>query len=499
MRKHLIFSAIAALALLACSCQRTTHGEHIYIISTNDIHASIDAIPHLATIIDDYEARGEVIIVDSGDRVTGNAYIDDAMQPGVPLIKLMNAMGFDVATLGNHEFDKGSEVLDTMLAAADFEVVCANVEAHNGATQTKPYTILSRAGIDIGFAGVVATDNNGYPLGGKLSYTNYTFSPDIETAYTTCTTLAAECDFVVLLSHMGAESDRLLTERLAGEALGVDDIWIAGGHSHDTVAEAHDNIHISQNNKNIRYVTVADIEVRDSTIVAIRYEQINTATITPSTTMEQRIEELKASDPELNTVEGFATATATKDGVANFTVEALTSYPYADDFVPEISFYHYGGVRIDAIPAGDVKRVDILNNDPFVSTIYIGMLTPAEMRAFILEKYNSGSPEQPDKESHYLYFRSNVPYSVILGDTPANAPDALDVVFNLEERPYRVAMCNYIAENYIANDVAARALHQTGITVREAMLRLMRSFGAEGFTPDNECKQREIRATESTK
>ena len=134
---------------------------------------------------------------------------------------------------------------------------------------------------------------------------------------------------------MGAESDRLLTERLAGEALGVDDIWIAGGHSHDTVAEAHDNIHISQNNKNIRYATVADIEVRDSTIVAIRYEQINTATITPSTTMEQRIEELKASDPELNTIEGFATATATKDGVANFTVEALTSYPYADNFVPE--------------------------------------------------------------------------------------------------------------------------------------------------------------------
>ena len=123
MRKYLIFSTIILLyALLGC---RSTGGDvdHIYIISTNDMHASIDAMPRLATLVAEYEERGEVVVVDSGDRVSGNAYVDDSLEPGVPMIELMNDVGYDVVTLGNHEFDRGSEALRGMVEAADFEVV----------------------------------------------------------------------------------------------------------------------------------------------------------------------------------------------------------------------------------------------------------------------------------------------------------------------------------------------------------------------------------------
>ena len=483
MRKQLFFLATLLILFLLGWQFNYLKEQHVYIIATNDMHASIESMPRLATIVAEYEERGEVIVVDSGDRVSGNAYVDDASKPGTPIIRLMNEIGYDVATLGNHEFDKGSEVLDAMIACAEFPIVCANVESHNGATTLPPYTIIKRSGVEFGFVGIVDTDNNNRPLGGNASFTNYTFSPDVETAYNVCAEVASECDMVILLSHMGLDRDIILAQQ------DVACQWIAGGHSHDLLVEKHNNTYISQNKNKLRYVTVADITIVKSEIADVKYEQITIADITPNKTLAKRVEAIKASDPELNSIVGRATATATKDGVTNFTIGALARYPYSDDFAPEITFYHYGGVRLDEIKEGDIKRVDILNNDPFMSTIYIGTLTTKQMRDFILAKYNSGTLERPDKESHYPYFRSDMPYTIIVGEDG----DATDVVFGIEEREYRVAMCNYIADNYIDSEIVAQQLRPTSISVREALLRHMASMEDGLFTPDNECRQTEKR------
>ena len=484
MRKQLFFLAsLLILGILGWQL-RFAKEQHIYIIATNDMHATIDAMPKLATIVKEYKERGEVIIIDSGDRVSGNAYVDDATHPGVPVIELMNDLGYSVATLGNHEFDKGSEVLDKMFSSASFPIVCANMEAHNGATTPPPYTIIKSHGVEFGFAGIVDTDGGGRPLGGNEAFNNYTFSPDIETAYEICEEVAAKCDMVILLSHMGLDRDKQLT------TMAPKCSWIAGGHSHDIVNEEFNGIHISQNNKNLRYVTVADITVTNSEIVDIVYEQINTADIVADTAMQRRIEEIKSLDPGLNEVVARATADATKEGISNFTIAALANYPYPNGFAPEITLYHYGGIRLDGLSQGDIKRVDILNNDPFMSYIYIGELTPEQLCDFILRKYNSGTAEKPDKESHYPYFRSDMPYTIIVGEDG----NATDVVFELEQRPYCVAMCNYIADNYIDSDSVERQLQPTTISVREAMLHHIATLKEYGFTPDNKCYQREEKA-----
>lgn len=483
MRKHLFFLTLLLILGIIGWQFRFAKEQHIYIIATNDIHATIESMPKLATLVKEYESRGEVIIVDSGDRVSGNAYVDDATEPGTPIIELMNDIGYDVATLGNHEFDKGSEVLDAMVACADFPIVCANVESHNGATTLPPYTIIEHCGVEFGFIGIVDTDNNGRPLGGNNTFTNYTFSPDIETAYSVCEEVAAKCDMVILLSHMGLDRDIILAEQSPHYH------WIAGGHTHDLVNERYEYTHISQNKNKLRYVTIADVRVKDERILDVKYEQVAIGDIAPDKAMMEHIEELKSSDPHLNSIVGRATTTATKDGVANFTIAALANYPYSDSFAPEISLYHYGGIRLDEIKEGDIKRVEILNNDPFMSTIYVGTMTKKQLRDFILAKYNSGTPEHPDKESHYPYFRSDVPYTIIVGENG----DAKDVVFDLEERSYRVAMCNYIAENYINSVIVSRQLRPTNISVREAMLHHLSTLDNGVFTPDNECYQTEER------
>ena len=470
------------LALVSCAQPKSAEESHLYIISTNDMHANIEAMPRLATIVQEYEAMGEVLLVDSGDRVTGNAYVDDDAQPGIPMIELMNEVGYDVVTLGNHEFDKGRDVLYAMVEASEFEWVCSNIADAEG-TGFKPYTTMTIDGVDIAFVGTVATDFNGRPMGGDASFVGFSFTDDATTSLEVGESVAKEAEFVVLISHMGYDVDC----RLAEMSPAYD--WVAGGHSHDTVNEPINDVHISQNRKDIRYVTVADLTIKGGEVVSVEYTQVATEDYAENESVRAMVEAIKARDLGLNTVEAYANSDATKDGIANFTCDALLNYPYDGGFEPEVVFYHYGGVRLSEIKEGDIKRVDVLNNDPFVSTIYVGEMSVDEMRDFILAKYNSGTAEKPDKESHYAYFRSNIPYEIVLGE----GVDAVDVRFNLEPRRYRVAMCNYIAENYIDKSVAERGLKAVNVTVREAMLRQMRSYGEAGFMPDNNVYQVEVK------
>lgn len=486
MRFFRILFSLVLLALTACNTNNNEE-QSLYIISTNDMHASIEAMPRLATLVKEYEALGEVVVVDSGDRVTGNAYVDDDHRPGVPMIELMNEIGYDVVTLGNHEFDKGRDVLNQMVEASDFRWVCANMCDLKGESKIKPYTTLDVAGIKLGIVGVVDTDFGGRPMGGDSSYTDFSFSDDRTTAYEVCREVAPNHDYTILLSHMGYEGDKRLAEMEPACN------WIAGGHSHDVVREDIGTVHLSQNRKDIRYATIAHLRAKGGEVLSVEFEQVELKDYEEDSGTRAIVDYIKSFDPTLNSVVTHATATANKDGIANFTVDALMAYPYADGFEPEIAIYHYGGVRLTEIAEGKVKRVDILNNDPFVSTIYIGEMTLAEIRQFILDKYNNGTAERPDKESHYAYFRANVPYEIVLGNEPEAAPDAVDIRFDIEERTYRVALCNYIAENYIDKELVANKLRPIATTVREAMLYLMESYGDKGFTPNNTVLQTEVK------
>lgn len=482
MRKFQLFGLLFMLLIAACSPNK----ESIYIITTNDMHATIDAFPKLATIVKAYEERGTVLLVDSGDRVSGNAYVDDAKEAGVPIIELMNAVGYDVVTLGNHEFDKGYEVLNTMVNLSEFRWVAANVGCKQPTPKFEPYTTFDINGVKLGFVGVVGTENKGFPLGRRSGYKEFTFENDYDAALSTCKAIAPEHDFVVLLSHMGYDMDLNLAK---SENNGCN--WIAGAHSHDLKNEAVGTTQITQNNKNLRYVTIAKLSVKEGEVTAVEYERIDTSTIDEDSAMREHVEQIKLSDPTLNEVVVTANSDATHDGVANLTVEALANYPYPNGFVPEVTFYHFGGVRTSELKRGDVRRVEILNNDPFLSTIYLGEMTPAQMRKFIIDKYNSGTPERPDKESHYPYFRSDVKYEIILNDKG----DATDIKFEIDEdKKYRVAMGNYIAESYIDKELVSSALYDTNISVREAMLHYVGTL-SKGYTPDNTIYQTEVKTT----
>lgn len=501
---YLLLAALLCLSLAYYGGNDNTR--HIYVITTNDIHANINAVPQLASLVKSYRQKGDVLLFDSGDRIVGNPFVDGAEPSGGPMIELCNRLSYDAVTLGNHEFDKLRENLAALISMSKFPIVCANIDTRPGVEfpAVERYLVIERQGVRIGVTGVVDTDGkNGCPVGGAEGFADFVFSPDAATAAAWCDSLSRKSDLVILLSHMGHNNDLLF----AGENPSCR--WIAGGHTHTVAGMDCGGIHISQNGKNLGFATVADISVNDGRITGIEFLQVDINTLEADPEYVDMVADIKARMPWLNEKVGRITESATQDGVANMMVDALLEkeeFTVCDDkdakkthmvsFKPEYSFYHYGGVRLANMLQGDVTLGDVIHTDPFGSQICIGRLTGDEIRRMILDKYNSyTSDNKEDKESHYIYFRSNLPYEVILGDTPAESPDALDVVFDLDaDRDYDVVMCNYIADNYIDEDIVAAKIIRTEDKVTDVLLDYIGRKTAEGgLTPDNTVRQSQRR------
>ncbi|MBQ5635277.1 MAG: bifunctional metallophosphatase/5'-nucleotidase, partial [Alistipes sp.] len=161
----------------------TTRERDIVILSTNDMHASLGNFARLATAVEQCRDTVTTLLVDAGDRWTGNAYVDLA-EGRLPIIELMNQLGYMVATLGNHEFDAGQQTLNGAISHATFPIICSNMSSENDALPTLPshYTYKSENGIRIGFAGVVTNYDNGHPDGHHSIFEGLKFSDPMDSA-----------------------------------------------------------------------------------------------------------------------------------------------------------------------------------------------------------------------------------------------------------------------------------------------------------------------------
>ena len=121
------------------------------ILHTNDVHGAIEGYAYITALKADYEAKGaEVILVDAGDYSQGEVYVSDTK--GLDAVEMMNVTGYDVVTLGNHEFDNGIDTLAVILQKARFPMISSNYEVDNTPikNQIQPYLILKKFGLKIG-------------------------------------------------------------------------------------------------------------------------------------------------------------------------------------------------------------------------------------------------------------------------------------------------------------------------------------------------------------
>ncbi len=401
------------------------------ILSTNDMHASLDNMARLATAVKECRDTVFTIVVDAGDRWTGNAYVDLA-EGRLPMIHLMNAVGYDVATLGNHDFDAGQQVLDNAIDKAEFEVVCANMTSFGEWLDDvdRCERIVTPAGVAVDFVGVVTSYSNGHPDGNDVNFEGLQFEDPQIVAEREGDD--SNGDVKVLLSHMGHDRDLALAERYGGYDV------IIGGHTHKLLDTVVNGTVIGQTQRKLKYVGVTRIKMRGKRVVDVEYENIPLKNYAQDAEIVAQVKEIEAN-PALQEVVGEMAHSTNHVGLCNLQTKIIKEATGA-----EIGIYHRGGVRIiEGLPKGDVTVKTLFDNEPFFSQVHLVEMTPSQLRKLIVEKYNDTVNA---KEAHVVDLYATTPYHIIVDENDM----AYDVHFTRlrEGRKYKIAVADYVARNY---------------------------------------------------
>ena len=277
-----LYLIIYIVALLTATTVGAKKQKQLVVLHTNDTHSCV--MPQKATLADTVLAdRGgflrratmikaerqkhpDLLLFDSGDFSQGSSYY--TMFKGEVEIGLMNEMGYDAVTIGNHEFDFGLENMTRLFKMAKFPVVCSNYDFADTELKdiVKPYIILKRQGVKIGvFAlcpemkGLVAQANYG-----PLRYLN-----PMEVAQLMVDLLRGreKCDLVICISHLGWSSGAHSDQNVIASTTGID--LVLGGHTHTYMQQleyvndkAGRPVAVDQNGKSAAFVgrLVLDME-----------------------------------------------------------------------------------------------------------------------------------------------------------------------------------------------------------------------------------------------
>ena len=208
------------------------NNDTVTVLHTNDVRGRMvegdyngvigDAL--LSGIANDTRSKGTTLVFDSGDSFQGLLISNSSK--GEDMAAVMNAVGFDAMTVGNHEFDFGLDNMARLFKLAKFPVVCANYDLDATVLKdlVKPYVILERFGLKVGVFGLGAKPE-GLIQANKCEGVIY--QDPIAVSNEIAEQLKEEgCDVIVCLSHLGIQMD----EKLVANTRNID--VILGGHSH---------------------------------------------------------------------------------------------------------------------------------------------------------------------------------------------------------------------------------------------------------------------------
>ncbi len=206
------------------------------ILHSNDVHGAIEGYAYIAALKAEYEAQGAtVLLVDVGDYSQGTTYVSSTK--GLDAVKMMNVVGYDYATLGNHEFDYGYEQLKSNMSEAQFKVLCANVLDAEGASIFDGNAVKEVNGVKIGFFGLETPETQ--TKANPALIKGLQFLSDEEMYECAAAQVAAlkdaDADIIVCLAHLGidGESKPNRSVDLYEKVEGID--FIIDGHSHSVM------------------------------------------------------------------------------------------------------------------------------------------------------------------------------------------------------------------------------------------------------------------------
>ncbi len=398
--RRLVVLLLALLVGIASAQEETFD---LTILHTNDQHAAHEpnsagngGAARQATVVKQVRAEGgNVVLLDAGDRFTGSLY--HTVYLGQDQVQIMNLLGYDSMTLGNHEFDNGNQVLADFLSGLNFPVVSANVdvtgvEMLNGLFA--PYTVIDVNGTQLGVIGLTTAT------------TVFSSSPDdaivFDGDYSTVANAAAAelteqgINKIVLLTHLGIQDDLPLLPLLQNIDV------VLGGHSHTLYSNAYagafgkypitaedadgNPVFYAQAGANGTYLGRLNVTFDASGLVTSAGGDVVLLSryITPDAEVETLLAELSTAIVALRDQTIGANTEVFLDGdrrvcrIEECNLGSIIADGLRAETGAQIGLMNGGGVRAD-IEAGEVTLGDVLTVHPFGNLVATFELSGADL------------------------------------------------------------------------------------------------------------------------
>ena len=461
----------------------------------------------MAALAADYEAKGaNVIIADAGDYSQGTTYVSTSK--GLEAVNMMNAAGYDIATLGNHEFDYGYAKLTENLKSAKFDVVCCNILDADGNLVFAPSKVVEVDGVKIGFIGVNTPESQTKANPALIKGLKWLSGEDmVKAVQAEADKLADTVDVTVVLAHLGVDDSSVpnTSYDLFKGLNGVD--FIIDGHSHTVMDKGAAEEPIQSTGSSFKNIGVIVIDNEKKAIESNKLVEITAespADVAVAAAAQAIIDKINAeygvvfakSEVDLNgarTVDENGVY-GNRDGETNLGDLITDSMMWQvkknlDGItVPEeniVAITNGGGIRA-SIAKGDITKKDVNTVLPFGNTIAVVYVTGAELLE-ALEASTYCTPESlggfPQVAGIEMTVSVTVPYDANDNTYPGSTyygPKSINRVtidsingkaFD-PEATYAVITNNFLAaggDTYYAF-ASASAQFDTGIPLDEALM-----------------------------
>ena len=436
--KKILGLFLALAMLLGCTAvaevPAPSLAQDVVILFTSDSHCGIDqgfGYAGLAAVRDSLAAAGNhVVLVDNGDAIQGEPV--GTMTKGEAIIDLMNAVGYDVAIPGNHEFDYGMDNFLSLVEKANYPYISANF-TYNGELVFQPYVIKEYDGVKVAFVGVTTPktftsstptyfqdENGNYVYGFSEDETGEKLYAAVQSAVDAAR--AEGATYVVAMGHLGNEDtcapwryDNVITN-----TNGID--VFLDGHSHDTdqvKVTNKDGVEVPRSGcgTKLEGVGYARISAKDGSVTTGLYtwdndvsapallgieNDVSKAVAAATETLNAKLSEVVAKTAVDLTI--YDPVAVDENGKpiriirnAETNLGDLCADAYRDQSGAEIAFVNGGGIRV-SIAAGDITLNDILKVHPFGNAMCVVEATGQE----ILDALEWASRNVPGENGGFL-------------------------------------------------------------------------------------------------
>ena len=409
MKKRFLLSMASSIicCCLSVSCGSNRHvstpSQEIIVLYENDVHCGVDGYANFAALKNEMKAVHKyVTVVSNGDFVQGGSL--GASSHGRSIINIMNAVGYDYVTLGNHEFDYGIPRQKELMEALDAQCLCCNFkDLRTGKQIYEPYHIVSYGDFDVAYVGMSTpyTINSSTPTYFKDEKGNYVYSFCIEDFYEVVqnavnSARAEGADFVVVLSHLGDEDEGeggINSPSMIENTYGID--VVLDGHSHSVILDSivknkkGQNVTLTSTGTKFQYMgklTIGtDGKFKTELVPTESYNKKDLSVLKVIDEIKEGYRKVAeqvifTSDVKLAAFDDQANRLVRNQetNIGNFCADA-----YRTVFGTDIAFLGGGSIRAD-LPKGDVTFNDLYTMFPFENGTCKGECT-GELLLDILE------------------------------------------------------------------------------------------------------------------